>query len=157
MVYSMKGGLWRQNYTMAKAYSDDLRRRLLEAHDRGEGSWQELACRFAVSVPWAWKISSQRRRTGQMERVEQRHGSPSRATAEVEARLRRLLREQPDRTLVELQQGLWEAEGVHFSIQHLWRLLRRMSLPLKKSHSARRNRTRRKTGSGARYGRSRGS
>ena len=117
---------------MAKAYSDDLRRRLLEAHDRGEGSWQELARRFAVSVPWAWKISSQRRRTGQMERVEQRHGSPSRATAEVEARLRRLLREQPDRTLVELQQGLGDAEGVHFSIQHLWRLLRRMSLPLKK-------------------------
>ena len=67
-----------------------------------------------------------------MERVEQRHGSPSRATAEVEARLRRLLREQPDRTLVELQRGLREAEGVHFSIQHLWRLLRRMGLPLKK-------------------------
>jgi hypothetical protein len=29
--------------------------------------------------------------------------------------LRSLLREQPDRTLVELQQGLGEAEGVHFS------------------------------------------
>src|SRR3972149_1587385 len=109
---------------MAKAYSNDLRRKLLEAHDRGEGSLQELARRFAVSVPWAWKISSQRRRTGQMERLEQRHGSPSRATAEVEARLRRLLREQPDRTLVELQQGVWEAAGGHFSRQDLWRLLR---------------------------------
>lgn len=140
---------------MAKAYSDDLRRRLLEAHDRGEGSLQELARRFAVSVPWAWKISSQRRRTGQVERVEQRHGSPSRATAEVEARLRHLLREQPDRTLVELQQGLGETEGVHFSTQHLWRLLRRLRLPLKKSHSARRSRIRRKTGSGVRRGGSR--
>ena len=140
---------------MAKAYSDDLRRKLLEAHDRREGSLQELARRFAVSVPWAWKISSQRRRTGQMERVEQRHGSPSRATPEVEARLRRLLGEQSDRTLVELQQGLWETEGVPFSIQHLWRLLRRMGLPLKKSRSAPRSRTRRKTGSAARHGRSR--
>ena len=117
---------------MAKAYSNDLRRKLLEAHDRGEGSLQERARRLPVSVPWAWKIASQRRRTGQMERLEQRHGSPSRATAEVEARLRSLLREQPDRTLLELQQGLGEAEGVHFSIQHLWRLLRRMRLPLKK-------------------------
>jgi len=140
---------------MANAYSDDLRRKLLEAYDRGEGSLQELAGRFAVSVPWAWKISSQRRRTGQMARVEQRHGSPSRATAAVEARLRRLLREQPDRTLVELQQGLWEAEGVPFSIQHLWRLLRRMGLPLKKSRSAPRSKTRRKTGSAARRGRNR--
>ena len=74
------------------------------------------------------------------------------AAAAVEARLRRRLREQPDRTLVELQQGLGEAEGVHFSTQHLWRLLRRMSLPLKKSRSARRSRTGRKTGSGARRG-----
>lgn len=137
---------------MAKAYSDDLRRKLLEAHDRGEGSLPELARRFVVSVPWAWKISSQRRRTGQMERVEQRHGSPSRATTEAEARLRRLLREQPDRTLVELQQGLWEAEGVQFSIQHLWRLLRRMGLPLKKSRSAPRSKTRRKTARDARRG-----
>ena len=117
---------------MAKAYSDDLRRKILEANDRELGSLRELAERFCVSYAWARKISWQRRRTGQMERVEQRHGSPSRATAEVEARLRRLLREQPDRTLVELQQGLWEAEGVHFSIQHLWHLLGRMGLLLKK-------------------------
>ena len=142
---------------MAKAYSDDLRRKILGAHDREASSLRELAERFCVSHAWALKISSQRRRTGQMERVQQRHGSPSRATAEVEARLRRLLREQPDRTLVELQQGLWDTEGVRFSMQHLWRLLRRLRLPLKKSHSGRRSRTRRKTGSGARPGRSRGS
>ena len=100
-----------QNNQMAKAYSDDLRRKLLEAHDRGEGSLQEWARRFGVSVPWAWKISSQRRRTGQMERVPQRHGSPSRVTTAVEERLRSLVREQPDRTLVELQQGCGKAPG----------------------------------------------
>src|ERR1035437_7851740 len=96
---------------MAKAYSDDLRRKILEAHDRKAGSLRELWERFGVSHAWALKISSQRRRTGQMERGEQRHGSPSRGAPEVEARLRRLLREQADRTLVELQQGLWETEG----------------------------------------------
>ena len=84
---------------MAKAYSDDLRRKILGAYDRKAGSLRELAKRFCVSYAWARKISWQRRRTGQMERVEQRHGSPSRVTAEVEARLRSLLREQPDRTL----------------------------------------------------------
>src|SRR3972149_1697652 len=105
---------------MAKAYSDDLRRKILEAHDRKAGSLRELAERVGVSHPWALKISSQRRWTGQMERVEQRHGSLSRATAEVEARLRRLLREQPDRTLVGVTGGVGEAEGGDFSIQHLW-------------------------------------
>ena len=139
---------------MAKAYSDDLRRKILGAHDREAGSLRELAERFCVSHACALKISSQRRRTGQMERVEQRHGSPRRATAELKARLGSLLREQPDRTLVELQQGLRETEGVQFSIQHLWRLLRRMGLPLKKSRPTPRNKRHRKTGSGAKHGRS---
>jgi transposase len=95
---------------MAKAYSDDLRRKILGEYDHKAGSLRELSERFCVSYAWARKISWQRRHSGQMERVEQRHGSPSRATAEVEARLRSLP-EQPDRTLVELQQGLGEAEG----------------------------------------------
>lgn len=137
---------------MAKAYSDDLRRKLLEAYDRGEGSVRELAGRFGVSCAWAWKISSQRRRTGQMERVEQRHGSLSRVTAEVEARLRSLLREQPDRTLQELQQGLWEAERCDSASSHLWRVLRRMGLRLKKNRSMPRNRTLRNPSSVGRHG-----
>jgi transposase len=60
---------------MAKSYGDDLRRKLLQAHDRGEGTLEQLAERFSVSAPWAWKISAQRKRTGQMERVEQRRGT----------------------------------------------------------------------------------
>ncbi len=124
----------------------------MEAHDRGEGSLRELARRFGVSSPWAWKISAQRRRTGQMERVRQRHGRRSRVTVAVERRLRNLLREQPDRTLAELQQGVWEAEEERFSVQHLWRVLRRMQLRLKKNRSVPRNRTRRKTASDAKRG-----
>jgi transposase len=127
---------------MAKAYSDDLRRKLLEAHDRGEGSLAELARRFGVSVPWAWKISRQRRRTGRMERVEHRHGPHSRMTAAVQASLRGLVRRQPDVTLVELQQGLWESERIRVSFQHLWRVLQKMGLRLKKSHSTPKNKTR---------------
>ncbi|MBI2815657.1 MAG: IS630 family transposase, partial [Acidobacteria bacterium] len=68
---------------MARAYSNDLRRKLLEAYDRGEGTLAELADRFGVSTPWAWKISAQRRRTGQMERVEQRYGPRSKVTGTV--------------------------------------------------------------------------
>ena len=127
---------------MAKAYSDDLRRKLLEAHDRGEGSLHVLARRFGVSVPWAWKISRQRRRSGQIERVQQRHGPPSRMTAAVQASLRELVRQQPDVTLMELQQRLWTSERVRVSFQHLWRVLRNMGLGLKKSRSTPKSKTR---------------
>jgi transposase len=98
---------------MPKAYSNDLRCKLLTAYDRGQGSLRALSELFSVSYDWAKKISSQRLRSQQMERVPQsRHGTVSRVTPAVEAELLRLLREQPDRTLAELQNGLRQALGV---------------------------------------------
>jgi transposase len=137
---------------MGRAYSDDLRRKLLEAHDRGDGSLRELAKRFGVSAAYAWKISSQRRRSGQMERVEQRHGPRSRMGPEVQARLRGLLRQQPGLRLTELQEGLEESAGVAVSIQHLWRVLQKMGLRLKKSRCTRKSKTRSKFKPAARGG-----
>jgi transposase len=119
---------------MAKAYSNDLRCKLLTAYDRRQGSLRALAELFSVSYDWAKKISSQRLRSQQMERVPQsRHGVASRITPAVEAELLRLLREQPDCTLTELQNGLRQALGVGFSCQHLWRVLKRLGVRLKKS------------------------
>jgi hypothetical protein len=73
---------------MAKWYAGDLRSKVLRAYDRGEGTLEQLAERFSVSVPWAWKISAQRKRSRQMERMEQRRGGRRKITAEVQARLR---------------------------------------------------------------------
>src|SRR3989304_3094827 len=140
---------------MAKAYSNDLRRKLLEAYDRGEGGLRELAERFGVSSPYAWKISAQRKRTGQVERVEQRHGPESKVTGAVEQRLRTWVRQQPDLTLVEIQERLWETARLPVSVPRVWQVLRRMQLRLKKNHSTPRNKTRRRISSGGRRGRRR--
>ncbi len=43
---------------MAKAYSEDLRQKFIEAHQQGEGSLEALAQRFHVSVGWAKKVSA---------------------------------------------------------------------------------------------------
>ena len=67
-------------------------------------------------------------------------------------RLRRLLREQPDRTLAELQRWLGEQIGVSLSIGRLWGVLREMKLRLKKSRSMPRSKIPRKTGSAAKRG-----
>jgi transposase len=137
---------------MAKAYSNDLRRKLLEAYDRGEGSLRELAKRFGVSRPYAWKISAQRKRTGQVERVEQRHGPESKVTRAMEQQLRTWVRQQPDLTLVEIQERLWETERVPVSVPRVWQVLRRLKLRLKKSHSTPRNRRPRRISGGERRG-----
>ena len=121
---------------MAKAYSDDLRCKLLTAYDRGHGSLRVLAELFSVSYDWAKKVARRRLRSQQMERVAQsRHGVVSRITPAVEAELLRQLREQPDRTLAELQKELQQSLGVGISSQHLWRVLKRLGVHLKKSHS----------------------
>lgn len=117
---------------MARGYSDDLRRKYLEAYDRGEGTLGELAVRFGVSVGWDWKISSARKRTGQMERVIGRRGRRSRVTPESADKIRTWFRAQPDMTLVELQQRLRYEAGLQFSIGRLWQLLRQFGLRLKK-------------------------
>lgn len=134
---------------MAKWYGDDLRRKLLQAYDRGEGTLEQLAKRFSVSAPWAWKISAQRKRSGQMERVEQRRGTVRKVTAEVEQRLRGWVQAQPDLTLAELQQKLQKTHHLQVSIGRLWQVLRQMGLRLKKSHSTPANATRKPTSNGA--------
>ena len=126
---------------MAKAYGDDLRRELLQAYDRREGTLAQLADRFSVSLPWAWKISAQRKHSRQMERVEQRRGGWSKVTPEVEQHLYHWVQVNPNRTLADLQQTLAESLKVHVSIGRLWQEVRPMRQRLKKSHSKAANAT----------------
>lgn len=132
---------------MARPYSDDLRRKLLEAYDQGKGSLAELAEQFCVSLAWAWNISSARKRTGQVERPAYRHGPRSRIDEQV---LSALLRARPDMTLPELQAELEKKSGLHVSTQHLWRVLKRIGFRLKKSHSTHKSGTRKPTAVDAR-------
>lgn len=129
---------------MPRAYSNDLRQKVLEAHAAGGGSLRVLAVRFGVSRGWVEKIRQQQRKTGQTERVEQRHGPRSRVTEAIEAYLREQLSRVPDRTLAEWQRVLRETHRLELSVTQLWRVLKRMGLRLKKSRSMPPNRTPRK-------------
>jgi transposase len=131
---------------MARPYSDDLRRKLLEAYDQGQASLSELALRFGVSRGWAWKISAARRRSGQMERQQYRPGPRSRMDQKV---LAGLLAQRADLTLRELQAAMEKQTGVHFGTPYLWQVLKRMNFRLKKSHSTLRSATPRPTKNGA--------
>jgi len=118
---------------MPRAYSDDLRCRILLAYERGEGSLAGLARRFEVGGDYVKKIRRQQLRTGQKERVPQlRHGPVSRITAAIEQQLRAHLRAQPDLTLWELRQRLRQASGVELSKSLLWLCLQRLELRRKK-------------------------
>jgi transposase len=138
---------------MPRAYSDDLRRKLLEAYETGAGSLRELATRFRVSWGYSKKIRGQQLRTGQKARpVQAQHGPVSRVTATVQQQLRAALRQQPDLTLGELQQRMQQATGVRLSKSLVWLWLRRLGLARKKNPSMPRSRTAGKTSGAGKAG-----
>jgi transposase len=127
---------------MARAYSDDLRCKFLEAHEQGEGSLSKLAARFHVSVGWAKRVSATLRRTGKKERPPGgKRGRKSRITADAAEYLRLQIREQPDRTLAELREDLQHHQGIAIGMTQLWTVLKQMGLRLKKSRSTPPSRT----------------
>lgn len=125
---------------MARAYGDDLGRKVLSAYAGGKGTMKEVALRYDVSYGWVQKIARAQRQNGSYKRVPQRR-APSGVDYEV---IRRLVEREPDIVLVELQQKA-AAEGVRASTVHLWRVLRKLGLRLKKSRSTPPSATRRKT------------
>lgn len=117
---------------MARAYSDDLRGKVLAAYAAGKGTLKELADRFGVSYGWVAKIHAMELRTGSRLRPPQAsRGRPTRIDGEL---VGRLVKQRPDIVLHELRQELAKA-GTAVSIAHLARVLGRLGLRLKKSRS----------------------
>ena len=114
---------------MARPYSDDLRQKLLEAHDQGKGTLAELADRFSGSLAWAWKISSARKRTGSTERTPYQTRPKVRVDREP---VRRFLEAKPDLYLRELQAELKASTGMQVSTPHLWKIDGELGFRLKK-------------------------
>src|ERR1700736_5988479 len=120
---------------MARAYEDDLRRKFLSAYDRGESSLEELASRFLVSLGWAKKISAQRKRSGQAERVRHQPGRKPRAGVEAQQQVTVWVSAKPDLTLAEVQTKFGDEAEVKLSLPQVRHLLRKLGLRLKKSRS----------------------
>ena len=139
---------------MPQAYSNDLRRKFFAAYDAGEGSLEEVAEQFRVSMGWAKKISARRTRTGKLEApVRRRAGRFPRVTPAVREWIQEQIRRQPDVTLAELQQRLEQAQRLHLSLGWLWQVVvRQLGLRLKKSRSTPPNRTVNKRSSIAKRG-----
>jgi transposase len=126
---------------MAKAYSNDLRLRILESYERGEGSCRVLASRFGVSWEYVRKIVRMAR-AGQRELVPQsRFGPPTRVTGTVIERLLALVEAQPDITVEELRERVAADTGVAMSWTWMQHWTQRLELRRKKSRSTPPNKT----------------
>jgi transposase len=146
---------------MAKAYSDDLRCKILQTYEESDLGQEEVAEQFCVSYGYVKKIRRQQLQSGQMERQPQtRYGPVSRVTAQVEEQLRSAVRQQPDVTLLELAQRLEQSSGIVLRKSRLSQVLERLHLRRKKNPARRGTRQRpsptKKTGLATGYRRHRG-
>lgn len=129
---------------VARAYSDDLREKVLAAYASGKGTLRQVAERFEVSYGWVLKIHSAERLTGSRLRVPQRR-RPSSVDVD---RVRKLVAQKPDIVLRELREEML-ISGHAVSTTQLWRVLKGLGLRLKKSRSTLPSATPKPTGSGA--------
>jgi transposase len=111
-----------------RAYSADLRTRVLAAVDAGKMNRWEIAGLFQVSLSWIRRLVQRRRETGTIEPRQQRHGRLPKIDEAQQERLCELVQADPDATLAELRERL--AVGV--SVTTLWRELTKMGISLKK-------------------------
>src|SRR5512132_3315547 len=125
---------------MVKAYSQDLRERVMSAVDEGT-SVGAAAPLFRVSISYIYKALGRRRATGETT-ARRSGGAPKPKLAEHGEALRQRIAEHSDATLAELQSWLSAERQVTVSVVGcLWNTLNRLGLPLKKSHNGPPSRT----------------
>lgn len=105
-----------------RAYSTDLRERLVKAVERGEHSIRDIARLFYVSVSCVVRLLQRKRQTGSVQPKPNLGGSTQRKLDDdAEARLLQLVRKQPDATLAELRDQL----GIPCCLMTIHRALQR--------------------------------
>jgi transposase len=120
-----------------KAYSTDLRERVVAACDARDGTREQIATRFSVSVTWIRKVLRQRCDTGSIAPRPHGGGRAPAFDAAAAGRLREAVRADDDATLEELGR----AAGVACSAPAVYRALERLGITRKKSRGGRPSRT----------------
>lgn len=115
-----------------KAYSLDLRHRVVQAYEHGEGSIPEIALRFGVGTAFVKKMLRQWRATGDLAPLAHAGGKPASLNSRQRRLLQRQVRQQSDISLAELQSLLNEQGRVQVHVSTISRALSALGLPLKK-------------------------
>ena len=117
------------------AYSLDLRERIISDSENGL-STEELVEKYDVSVAWVNRLKQRYRETGKFtpHKIGRRSGSK---LDEHQEQIKKLIEEQPDLTLAELQEEL----GVNASLSTIWRAVGALGFRFKKNDSRFRKRS----------------
>jgi transposase len=115
----------------------DLRERIVSAYDKGEGTRDEIARRFRVSLGMVKKLLQQRRKTGDIKPRHHLAGRKKLIVAQHRIAIRQQLKRKPDMTLAELREAL----SLKCTLPAIHYVLVDMGLTYKKRRSVQPSRT----------------
>lgn len=116
-----------------KPYSLDLRQKIVAAYAKGNISQRNLAKNFGVSLSFVHKLLLPYRQQGTIAPKMRTQQTPTKLNAQQLEILRQLVLEQPDATLEELRQRLYQKTGILIGVATVDRLVRlKLNLSLKK-------------------------
>lgn len=120
---------------MARAYSQDLRDRVIDAGMPARQAADRFGIGIATAIVWV-------RRAREGERSARKQGQPKRSKLDPHrAFLLGLIEAEPDITLAEMQERLLSEAGVTASLSTIWTFLSRAGLTVKKRPPTRPSRT----------------
>jgi len=116
-----------------KAYSVDLRQKIIDAHNQQEDSQRQLAKRFRVSLTFIENLLKRYRTDGTVEPLAHGGGQVAKLSPEQQAVLLALIQEDNDAILVELCDRLEQRVGVCISRATMGRYIQKLKLTRKKN------------------------
>jgi transposase len=116
-----------------RAYSLDLRQKVVAAVERGDSTIEEVASAFGVGQTFVKKMLRQHRETGDLSPRPHGGGQTARLSDKHLKLLRREVERSPDKTIPALRDHLEERGGVTVSTPTVSRALSRLGLSRKKN------------------------
>jgi transposase len=115
-----------------KPYSRNLRTKVVEACENGEGSLRKIANRFSVSLNFVWLLWDRYRKMGSVEPKPHGGGQKLAIAGKDVERFRRLVVKHNDATLTELRDMFFRQTGITVGESTISRTVKRLGLTRKK-------------------------
>jgi transposase len=116
-----------------KAYSIDLRQKIVDAYNEGNISQRQLAKQFRVALSFIEKLLKQHRETGSIAPKVRTQQTPTKLNSEQLAVLQQLVEANNDATLEELRQQLRQKTAVLIGRSTVDRMVKKLNLTVKKN------------------------
>lgn len=123
-----------------KAYSLDLRQKIVVTYAEGNISQRQLAKQFRVALSFIEKLLKQHRETGNIAPKVRTEQTPTKLNEEQLTLLEQIVKANNDATLDELRYQLEQKTGVLIGRSTVDRMLTKLNLTVKKKHSTPRKR-----------------